>query len=284
MLIGRFRTTGGPWLGVVEGDVVRRVAATFDSEDQLGVAALMASGWRDGEPIRLGPELALADAFPLAPIPKPGKIIGVGLNYRDHAAESKLEEPEYPEIFAKFANSVIGPGAAIEIPPADASVDYEAELAVVMGRRCRYLKPAEALDAVAGFTVANDVSARTLQHRVSQWVTGKACDSFLPIGPWLRTPDGFDANNARVGTRLNGRLVQDANTADMIFDTVTLLTYLSTVMTLEPGDVVLTGTPSGVGHSQKPPRYLELGDQVAVFVEGIGELTNGVRHGVAGSG
>lgn len=223
--------------------------------------------------------IATSDLRIVAPIPRPGKIIGVGLNYRDHAAESGQPVPEEPILFAKFANSVIGPGEHISIPPATESADYEAELGVVIGRTARGVEREAALGFVAGYTCANDVSARDLQLRVSQWTRGKAVDTFLPLGPWLVTADEIaDPNRLSIRCTLNGEVMQDSNTEQMIFGVAELVSFISQTLTLEAGDVIVSGTPAGVGFLRDPPRLLREGDEVSVEIESVGALTNPVRN------
>lgn len=227
-----------------------------------------------GDPIPVG------DLELLAPVPRPGKIICIGLNYRDHAKESGQEIPEQPILFAKFANSIVGPGAPVRIPPETTQVDYEAELGVVIGRTARRVSKEQALTHVAGYTCCNDVSARDLQLAVSQWTRGKAIDTFLPMGPVLCTADEI-ADPQALGIRctVNGDLRQSSSTAEMIFGVAELIAFLSQTMTLEPGDVIATGTPPGVGMALDPPRWLAPGDEVAVEIDGVGILVN---HLVAG--
>jgi 2,4-didehydro-3-deoxy-L-rhamnonate hydrolase len=225
-----------------------------------------------------GPSLALEEARLLAPVPRPGKVIGIGLNYRDHAEEAGLEIPDVPILFPKFANSVIGPGEPIVIPPETTRADYEAELGVVIGRRAHRLAEGDALSFVGGYTCVNDVSARELQNRTSQWMLGKAIDTFLPCGPWLVTPDEIaDPQALAIRCEVNGRELQSSTTAQMIFGVAELIAFVSRTMTLEPGDVIATGTPPGVGFARKPPVYLQHGDEVTVEIEGTGRLTNPVR-------
>ncbi|MGZ4114600.1 MAG: fumarylacetoacetate hydrolase family protein, partial [Actinomycetota bacterium] len=195
-----------------------------------------------------GLPLALADVRPLAPVPRPGKIVCIGLNYRDHALEAGLPLPEVPILFPKFANSVIGPGEAILLPPETTEPDYEAELAVVIGRTARRVRVDEALGYVGGYTCANDVSARDLQNRTSQWMLGKAIDTFLPCGPWLVTADEVpDPQSLGIRLRLNGRELRSSSTAEMVFGVAELVAFVSRTCTLEPGDLIATGTPPGVG-------------------------------------
>ncbi len=215
-----------------------------------------------------------------APLPRPGKVIGVGRNYGAHAAEGGLAGQEQPRLFAKFSSSVIGPGAPVIRPAGIRQLDWEVELAVVVGRPMRNVTAAEALSFVAGYTIVNDISAREFQFDVSppQTTFAKSHDSFTPMGPVLVTADVFgDPQDVEVRCEVNGTEVQHGNTADMIFDCATILAYISRFATLEPGDVIATGTPAGVGHFRKPPIYLRPGDRVACFVAGIGTLENPVQ-------
>ncbi len=213
-----------------------------------------------------------------APILRPGKIICIGLNYSDHAAEAGHQVPDYPAVFAKFANTVIGPGEPIILPAeAPNEVDYEAELAIVIGKTCRNVSENEALDYVLGYTCGNDVSARDCQMRLDgQWARGKSFDTFCPLGPWIETD--LDPSDLRVRLILNGQVMQDGRTSQMLFPPARLVSYLSRQFTLLPGTVIMTGTPEGVGYFRKPPVFLKDGDEVTVEVEGIGSLTNPVRR------
>lgn len=214
--------------------------------------------------------LAEAAVTLLAPLPRPGKIIGVGHNYQDHSGG---ELPQYPTFFAKYANVVIGPGQPIVIPRVSSQVDYEGELAVVIGKRARYVSEAQALAVVAGYTLFNDVTARDYQRRSNQWTLGKSFDTFGPMGPALVTSDEIpDPGNLELSLTLNGREMQHSNTRHLIFSIPFLVSYLSEVMTLEPGDLISTGTPSGTGASQKPPVFLQPGDELCLRVERVGEL------------
>jgi len=212
------------------------------------------------------------------PIPDPDKILCMGLNYRDHAEESGLELPKTPMFFTKFRNSLIGPRDEIQLPGVSEMIDYEAELAVVIGRRARNVSSAEALDHVAGAMALNDVSARDLQVEVSQWTLGKAIDTFAPCGPALVLSDEIsDLQSLGIRARVNGRTLQDANTSLMVFGVAEAIAFLTRVMTLEPGDIIATGTPAGVGQSRDPQVWLHDGDVVEVEVDGIGTLKNPVR-------
>ncbi len=211
------------------------------------------------------------------PVPDPDKILCIGVNYRDHAGEAGMTLPVAPIVFAKFRNSLVGPRGLIVLPAASDRVDYEGEMAVVIGRTCRGVLPHEALGCVAGAFPLNDVSARDLQLQVSQWTTGKAIDTFAPCGPELVTLDEVDdLGNLTLTTRLNGSVVQQASTASMIFGVPELVSFLSQTMTLVPGDIIATGTPSGVGFARTPPLFLRDGDTVEVELGGLGVLSNPV--------
>jgi 2-keto-4-pentenoate hydratase/2-oxohepta-3-ene-1,7-dioic acid hydratase in catechol pathway len=213
----------------------------------------------------------------LAPIPRPPKIVCVGLNYADHAREANLEMPKVPTIFAKFPTAVIGPGAAIVLPKASARPDYEAEFAFVVGRGGRYIPGARWQEHVFGYMNLNDVSARDYQRATTQWMMGKTFDTFAPMGPWIVSADEIaDPHALDVTLTLNGEVMQSSNTRHLIFGIPELLEFLSGVFTLEPGDVVSTGTPAGVGFARKPPRYQRPGDEVVVEVQGLGQLRNPV--------
>lgn len=215
-----------------------------------------------------------------APLPRPGKILCIGLNYRDHAAESNQPIPEFPTVFAKYNNTVIGPGAAIVLPQVTEKVDYEAEFAFVIGRTARNVQAADALDYVAGYVPFNDVSARDYQMRTSQWTVGKTFDTFGPLGPALVTADEIpDPHDLDIQLTINGEVLQSSNTSNLIFSVNELIADLTSFMTLEPGDIISTGTPSGVGSARTPQRWLRAGDVVAVTIEGLGTLTNPVVAG-----
>lgn len=217
------------------------------------------------------------------PVPSSAKVVGVGLNYRDHAEESGQAIPNTPILFAKFGSSLTGHGSPIRIPPETSQVDYEAELAVVIGKRAKRVKEKEALDHVLGYTCLNDVSAREFQFADGQWVRGKSIDTFCPIGPWIVTVDELvDPQSLQIRCRLNGETVQDSSTKQMVFSVAELVSFISTWITLERGDVIATGTPPGVGFARKPPRFLTDGDVVEVEIEGIGVLNNPVVRVRAG--
>ncbi len=213
----------------------------------------------------------------LAPIPRPPKLICVGLNYRDHALETKLEIPKIPTIFSKFTTSVIGPGSPIVLPKNSTQPDYEAEFAFVIGPGGRHISAGDWAQHVFGYTILNDVSARDFQMATSQWLMGKTFDTFAPMGPSIVSADEIEDPHALdISLHVNGETLQSSNTRELIFKIPELVAFLSSVFTLEPGDVVSTGTPAGVGFARKPPRFLRPGDDVVISVAGIGELRNPV--------
>ncbi|GED70826.1 2-keto-4-pentenoate hydratase [Brevibacillus reuszeri] len=224
-------------------------------------------------------ELWLAeDGLRLGPcVPQPGKIICVGLNYRKHAIESKLPIPESPVLFNKFGNSIAAHGEAIQLPKGASQVDYEAELAIVIGKKAKHVSKESALEYVFGYCNANDLSARDLQNRTSQWLLGKSCDGFCPVGPYLVTSDEVgNPNDLRIRSFVNGEVRQDSNTGDMIFACDEIVSYISSYMTLEPGDIILTGTPEGVilGYPKQQQIWLQAGDEATIEIEKLGSLTN----------
>ena len=209
------------------------------------------------------------------PVPDPEKIICLGTNYPEHAAESGFEIPPVPTFFAKFRNSLVGPTSQVILPAADRFIDYEGELAVVIGKRCKHVSEQEALAYVAGYTVCNDVSARVLQMQTGQWTAGKAIDTFLPMGPGIvLAADIPDPQTLLLTTRMNGEVVQHESTSQMIFSVAAAIAFLSSFMTLEPGDLIATGTPSGIGARRQPPLFLHPGDIVEVEIERIGTIRN----------
>jgi 2-keto-4-pentenoate hydratase/2-oxohepta-3-ene-1,7-dioic acid hydratase in catechol pathway len=213
----------------------------------------------------------------LAPVPSPGKVICIGLNYRDHAAESGMAPPPEPVVFSKFSQSVIGPDEPVRLPAVCREVDYEAELVVVIGKRGKHIPRSEALKHVAGYTNGNDVSSRDWQLNKpgKQWLLGKTPDTFAPTGPWLVTADEApDSRNLSIALRLNGQTMQNSNTRELIFGVDELIAYISQLAALEPGDLIFTGTPPGVGMARKPPVWLKPGDVCEVEIAGLGVLRN----------
>jgi 2-keto-4-pentenoate hydratase/2-oxohepta-3-ene-1,7-dioic acid hydratase in catechol pathway len=227
----------------------------------------------------IGQAIPFDDAGVLAPVLCPSKIVAVGKNYIEHAQETKAAVPDHPIIFTKFTTAIIGARDAVTWDPAlTGRVDFEAELAVVIGKTARRVPQAEALDYVFGYTCANDISARDLQYGDGQWVRGKSLDTFCPLGPWLVTADELP-DPQRLGIRclLNGQTMQDSNTGRMIFSVAYLVSFLSHAFTLLPGDIILTGTPDGVGAFREPPVYLKDGDEIVVEIDGVGRLVNYCR-------
>lgn len=222
----------------------------------------------------------LASARLRAPIPRPPKITCVGLNYADHAREQGIEPPKSPIFFLKSVNTICGPGDRIVLPPLSTQVDYEAEIAVVIGKRGRDIPEEKAYEYIAGYMILNDVSARDFQFQDNQWYRGKSCDTFAPTGPWIVTTDEVpDPHKLRIALTLNGQTMQDSNTSQLIFKVPYLVSYLSQSLTWEVGDLISTGTPPGVGVFRKPPVFLKSGDKIDVSVERLGTLTNRVGEG-----
>jgi 2,4-didehydro-3-deoxy-L-rhamnonate hydrolase len=226
-----------------------------------------------------GGTVPLSEAQLHAPVGRPSKIIAIGLNYEDHAAETGGEAPEKPIVFAKYPNTIIGPGEAIRIPPITEQADYEAELGVVIGRPAKNVTESEALDYVFGYTNCNDVSSRDLQFSEGgQWTRSKSIDTFAPVGPYIATRDEVpDPQDLSIRCVLNEKTMQDSTTAKMIFPVSELISFLSTGMTLMPGDLIMTGTPAGVGFVRDPKVFLKAGDEVTIEIEGLGSLTNPVE-------
>jgi 2,4-didehydro-3-deoxy-L-rhamnonate hydrolase len=214
-----------------------------------------------------------------APIARPGKIVCVGLNYKDHAEEQGAELPAAPLLFAKFTTALVGPGDPIVIPPVVTKCDYEAELGVVIGASVKGVSKENALEAVAGYVVANDVSARDLQFSDGQWTRGKSPDTFCPVGPLVPAAAVQDPHSLGIRAILNGETMQDSTTANLIFGIDEVISYASQTSTLEAGDLILTGTPAGVGVFRDPQRLLQPGDEITIEIDGVGSLTNPVVAG-----
>ncbi len=258
-------------LGALTGDGIRDLTASTGATE---IGALLAAG-RTVTDRDLGELIDPASVSPRAPLSSPGKIVCIGLNYHDHCREQAVEPPAYPMLFAKFANAVADPGQPVTRPCATEKLDLECELAVVIGRRASHLGRGEAMAAVFGYTVLNDITMRDLQREDRQWLRAKGSDGFAPIGPVVVTTDELrDASDLRLRSSVNGETWQDSSTAEMIFDLPTLIAFISRTITLEAGDLIATGTPAGVGHFHRPPRYLEAGDLMRCEIEGIGVLEN----------
>jgi acylpyruvate hydrolase len=232
-------------------------------------------GWRASAAAAAGARHDLAGLDYAPPVPRPEKVICVGLNYRTHILEMGRELPEHPALFAKYARALVGAHDPIELPAGSQQVDWEAELGVVIGAEVRRATAEQAAAAIAGYTVVNDVTARDFQYRSVQWLQGKTFERSTPVGPWLVT----DVEPGEISCAVDGDVVQKADTADLVFGPADLVAYVSQIITLVPGDLIATGTPGGVGHARKPPRYLVEGNELVTQVEGVGELRNVVVTG-----
>jgi 2-keto-4-pentenoate hydratase/2-oxohepta-3-ene-1,7-dioic acid hydratase in catechol pathway len=282
MKLMMFEKSGGTALGLVEGSSVIDLAAA-DASLPKDLAALIAAGPGALPSVKAAAAKAAASArLPLAsvkaalPIARPPKFICVGLNYALHAKEGGHPIPTYPSFFLRVPTSLTAPGAPVIRPKASVQLDYECELAIVIGKGGRHIAEANALEHVFGYTLFNDVSVRDFQRKTTQWTPGKNFDATGPLGPWVVTADELPPGAAglRITTRVNGEVMQDSNTSDMIFSTANVIATLSEFMTLEPGDIIATGTPSGVAHARKPPAWMKAGDRVEVELEAIGVLSN----------
>ena len=246
--------------------------------EDLG-AFLLDPGWQEGAGAASEPLSEVRGAAFAPLIPRPGKIVCVGLNYRNHILEMGRDLPEYPTLFSKYAEALVGANDDIVKPPETTEFDWECELAVVIGSAVRRARGADAEQAIAGFTVLNDITCRDWQFRTKEWLQGKSWEATTPLGPYLVTPDEL-AGGVRpalaISTTIDGEKVQEDSTADLLFDPVALVEYVSTMVRLRPGDVIATGTPGGVGHARKPPRYLEVGQQVVTEIVGLGRCENTV--------
>ncbi len=286
MRLVTYRSGAEPRAGVLVDDVVLDAWWALGEPQRASLRELIAEGRLEDlrEALEGGGEPAektrgdagarpLGEVELLPPIPDPEKIVCIGLNYRSHAAEAGIEAPQSPAIFAKFRNALAAPGASVRLPPASCKVDYEAEVAFAVGRRAGWVGEAEALDHIAGYTLLNDLSARDLQFATPQWMSGKVFDGSAPCGPALVTPEEAGAHDAiEIALRLNGEEMQSASTADLIFSVPRLLSHLSELMTLEPGDIVSTGTPAGVGSVREPRVWLRDGDEIEIESPTLGTL------------
>jgi acylpyruvate hydrolase len=273
-----------------------RTAAAREDGDELvllpaaDVGALLAGGegWLERAAHHDGERIADSAAARATLIPHPNKIVCIGLNYKSHILEMGRPTPEHPTLFAKYDGSLIGPRDSIHKPAVSDQLDWEAELGVVIGRPARHVRADEALAHVAGYTVVNDVTVRDWQHRTREFLSGKTFEATTPVGPWLVTPDELPcgASGLEVGCSVNGDVMQKSNTADLLFGVAEIIAYISTIITLHPGDLIATGTPGGVGAGRDPQVFLRPGQELVTWVEGIGELRNEVvedelprRHG-----
>jgi 2-keto-4-pentenoate hydratase/2-oxohepta-3-ene-1,7-dioic acid hydratase in catechol pathway len=275
MKLARFTHSGSTRIGRVEGDEIVDLAADTPPD----MVALLEAGpdALERAAVADGPRLALASVKLEAPIARPPKLLAVGLNYADHVAESGQDPPEHPMIFNKQSTCVTGPFDPVHVPKVSHVLDYEGELGFVIGRRCRHVSRDDAADMIAGYLIVDDVSVRDWQLRVPTWTMGKSFDTHGPIGPWLVTRDELpDPHALGLRTFVNGELRQESNTKQLIFDCFALVEHLSTAFTLEPGDIVATGTPGGVGIAAHPPKLLKAGDVVRIEIDGIGHIENPV--------
>lgn len=284
MKLMMFEQAGTPRLGAIDQDQVINLTAAdetlppdlesliSDGPDALARARAVAEG------APASARLALADVRPALPIAKPEKFICVGLNYALHAREGGHDIPTYPSFFLRVASSLVPAGAPVIRPQCSEQLDYECELAIVIGKSGRHISEDNALDHVFGYTLFNDVSVRDFQRKTAQWTPGKNFDGTGPLGPHVVTADELPpgASGLQIMTRVNGNTMQDSNTSDMIFSTARIIALLSEFTTLHPGDIIATGTPSGVAHARKPPAWMKAGDTVEVEIEGIGILSNPV--------
>ena len=271
MRLATIRTATGTAAVRVDGDELIEIGVT-----DVG-ALLRDPNWHGVAAAASGARHVMADADFAPLIPNPGKVVCVGLNYRNHILEMGRELPEFPTLFAKYPEALIGPGDDIALAPESDAVDWEAELAVVIGATVRRARGAVAEGAIAGFAVLNDVTMRDWQYRSPMWDQGKTWEATTPFGPFLVTPDELPGGvrpALDLACRVNGETVQSANTGDLVFDPVNLVEYISTIMTLRPGDVIASGTPGGVGHARKPPRYLAAGDILTTDIAGLGVAEN----------
>jgi 2-keto-4-pentenoate hydratase/2-oxohepta-3-ene-1,7-dioic acid hydratase in catechol pathway len=280
MKLATFTHNGATRIGIVVGDEVVDLAAAAPELPQDMIGFLEA-----GDPAleaaqaatQAGARLPLSDVQLEAPIARPPKFLAVGLNYADHVAEAGLETPKHPMIFNKQSTCVTGPSDPIHVPRVSHVLDYEGELGFVIGKRCRHVSREDAADVIAGYVVVNDATVRDWQFQTPTWSMGKSFDTHGPMGPWIVTSDELpDPHQLALRTWVNGELRQESNTKELIFDCFRLVEHLSTAFTLEPGDVIATGTPSGVGIIMKPPQLLVEGDVVRIEIEGIGTIENPV--------
>ncbi|HEX3666779.1 MAG TPA: fumarylacetoacetate hydrolase family protein [Rhizomicrobium sp.] len=282
MKLVTYMAAAGPRLGaVVEGgivDVSRHVAGAPSDMIAL-IREWDALRPRLEQAVAGRPDHPLASVKLRAPILRPGKILAIGLNYLDHIEETGAQRPIYPTFFAKMPTAANGPFDAIEIPSVSQDLDHEAELVVVIGRRCRHVPRDRAHEVIFGYCCGNDVSVRDWQKRTSQWIVGKSFDTHAPFGPWITTATEVNTRNLGIRAMINGEVRQNSNTGQMLFDCEAQIEHLTKAMTLEPGDLLYTGTPAGVGMARKPPLYLKAGDTVRVEIDGLGAIENRVEPG-----
>jgi len=279
MKLTTFSVAGDRRLGLVDGDRVTTLSDRIPGlpKDMIGLIAAWDELSRKVGALKPAADYKLSDVKLLAPVPRPGKVLGIGLNYADHVAESGLQRPEHQLWFAKAVTAVNGPFDPILRPVVSTKLDYEAELVFVVGKRCRHVPVERAREAIFGYCAGNDVSVRDWQMRTGQFTLGKSFDTHAPFGPYIVTPDEIDPRNLGIRTFVNGERRQNSNTQQLIFDCAQQLAHLSQVMTLEPGDAFFTGTPGGVGAAMKPPQFLKAGDRVRIEIDGIGSIESVVE-------
>jgi 2-keto-4-pentenoate hydratase/2-oxohepta-3-ene-1,7-dioic acid hydratase in catechol pathway len=280
MKLCTFEQAGATRVGVVVNDEIVDLSQAAP-ELPREMTALLAAGPAAREAAasaasRAKSRIPLAAVRLAAPILRPPKFLAIGLNYADHVAEAGLETPKFPTVFNKQSTCVAGPFDPVHLPRVSSVLDYEGELGFVIGKRCRHVPKTRAHEVIAGYLVVNDVTVRDWQFRIPTWTMGKSFDTHGPLGPWLTTSDEIDPSGLRLRTWVNGELRQDSNTKQLIFDCAAIVEHLSTAFTLEPGDVVATGTPGGVGIAMKPPRLMKVGDVMKVEIDGLGVLENTV--------
>lgn len=270
MAYATYEFNGARGVGEVDGDHLVPLEGITEIGVSTPIDVLAAA------PRRRADSVAINDVTLLPVVPNPTKILCVGLNYRDHVTETKRDLPTYPVMFAKYASSLIGAYDDIAVPPESEQVDYEGELAVVIGRSGRRISEQNALDHVLGYSAANDITMRDFQYKTHQWIQGKAWDASTPVGPTVVTPGEVDITAAGIRTIVNGEKVQESDLSYLIFSIASLISTISTFTTLEPGDIILTGTPGGVGYRRDPQLFLHPGDSVSVEIDGIGTVRNSV--------
>jgi 2-keto-4-pentenoate hydratase/2-oxohepta-3-ene-1,7-dioic acid hydratase in catechol pathway len=281
MKLAQFSEQGAAGIGVVVADGLVDLRSRLPSKVKTMVDLI--EHWNEVRTAikyfsTLSPDFSMEQVTLTAPVSRPGKIMGIGLNYVDHAAESKMELPKDQLWFSKSVTSIADPFGIVQLPKVSDSLDYEAELIFIIGKKCRHVSRTQAADVIFGYSIGNDVSVRDWQFKTSQFILGKSFDTHAPCGPWIVTSDAIDAHNLNIRCLVNGEVRQSSNTRHFIFDCYAMVEHLSKVMTLEPGDIVFTGTPSGVGAVRTPPLWLKDGDRVRIEIDGIGHIENTIRR------
>ena len=285
MRLASFSVGGERMLGLVDGDSLSALSKRIPNlpSDMIGLIAAWSDFAAPVEKMRGHGDYKLSEVKLRAPVARPGKILGIGLNYADHIAESGMKRPEHQMWFSKAVTAVAGPYDPIQRPAVSTALDYEAELVFIVGKRCRHVPVEQADAAIFGYCAGNDVSVRDWQLRTGQFTLGKSFDTHAPFGPFIVTPDELDPRSLGIRSFVNGEKRQDSNTKNLIFDCAAQVAHLSQAMTLEPGDVMFTGTPGGVGVAMKPPKFMKAGDRVRVEIDGIGFIENEVVDEVIGA-